>query len=294
MPATSAKRLSAMTLCIKRELTDAPRSRASGFMLGKVPSLGALVLAVGVYGCAAPRTAPIVAEPVGEPRRALPDVRPTPTVGETLRFEEEGPELPRDRLSNVATEAGALRASWLRIGEWEIAKEAGKGMLWHHELRPQPALSFIRYMGAAFGSPGGQVSPRYTSAVTVMAHQSPHGYHPTGDQGQPFYYRDPTHYVEALIKPQMLEIWEANDAAPGQSRGWKRLYATRLETRAKESQRLGANVDTRKGTFTLLLNDKELTTVSSPIIKPGPAWVTLRAAGNQVSFDDWYLAPLAP
>ncbi|MOA15855.1 hypothetical protein D3C78_1360380 [compost metagenome] len=159
-------------------------------------------------------------------------------------------------------------------------------MLLHDDIRKQPAVSFLRYRGTALGTPNGQVPDVYYTEVAMRPIESPHNYTPTGDQGVQFYYTAYDTYLEVVIKPTHIEVWEADKAEPKTTKGWKRLWGQALTTKGGEVRKVGALVDVKAGTFTAYLDGKALTTVKSGLLKPQPAWVVLRGIGNVVSFDD--------
>lgn len=172
---------------------------------------------------------------------------------------------------------------WLVPGRWAVASIGGYQALEQTEMRQQPALSFRRYAGTAFGTPSGQLPAHYRAQVWLAAYGSP-SYAPTGDQGVPLYYLDPTHYIEVLIKPDTFEAWECDGGQPNDGAGWKRLYSEQLRTRAGQQRELGLIVDSAAGTAELELDGKIRADVSSPLIRPETHYLALRSAGNQVAY----------
>lgn len=192
---------------------------------------------------------------------------------------------------DVATETTV--PAWVYPGNWRVvADDAGNRVFLHDDVREQPAVSFQRYRGEALGSADGLLPTRYHAEVAMRPIRSPHNYPPTGDQAVQFYYLGTGRYVEVVIKPDQLEIWEADGAEPRTSKGWKRLYNKALATSGGDLRRIGARVDVEAGTFEAWLDGERLTSVKSALIKPQPAWITLRGIGNVVSFDDVRVEPL--
>lgn len=173
---------------------------------------------------------------------------------------------------------------WLMPGNWSIED----GRLMHRDIRQQPALSFRRYSGTTFG-PNGALPDRYQAQVTLVfdsSFEAPNSYPPTGDQGTPFYYIDPTHYVEVLIKPNLFEVWECNGGQPEKNGGWKRLYAEDLVTAKGDRRTLGVNVDSASGQMEVFLDGARRARVSSPLIDTRVHYLALRAAGNVVGYEN--------
>jgi hypothetical protein len=180
--------------------------------------------------------------------------------------------------------------AWVYKGNWAVtADEAGNKVLMHDDVRQQPAVSFQRYRGTALGSANGRVPDLYYTEVAMRPIRSPHNYTPTGDQGVQFYYLKYDTYLEVVVKPTFIEIWEANNAEPKTTKGWKRLWGQALNTKGGDVRKIGALVDVKAGTFTAYLDGKPLSTVKSDILKPQAAYVALRGIGNVVSFDDFLI-----
>lgn len=259
------------------------RSRSAWF----VPA--ALTAALGLSACAPPSQPGV--PPVQAPHVPVTPVEsplPTPTPAPKRLFAdfEKTPvgSAPSDFV-DVKTEE--LTPDWVYEGHWAVTEDAsGNKVFMHDDVRQQPAVSFQRYRGTALGTSNGQVPEVYYTEVDMRPISSPHNYPPIGDQGVQFYYLRHNTYLEVIVKPGLIEIWEANEAAPNTSKGWKRLWFKGLETPAGTTRRIGALVDTREGTFTAYLDGEPLETVESPLLKPQPAWVTLRGIGNVVSFDN--------
>lgn len=173
---------------------------------------------------------------------------------------------------------------WLMPGNWSIED----GRLVHRDLRPQPALSFRRYSGTMFG-PNGALPNRYKAEVTLTfdsSFEAPNAYPPTGDQGTPFYYIDPTHYVEVLIKPNLFEVWECDGGQPEKNGGWRRLYYEDLTTGKGDRRTLGVNVDSANHSMEVFLDGSRKASVTSALIDTRVHYLALRAAGNVVSYDN--------
>jgi hypothetical protein len=182
---------------------------------------------------------------------------------------------------------------WVYRGSWGVEPdETGNAVLMHRDIRQQPAVSFLRYRGSAWHTTNGEVPLRYRAEMTMRSLESPHNYPPTGDQGVQFFYRSPSDYLEVIIKPWAIEVWEARGGVPQNGAGWYKLWERPLQTGAGDKRRIGAIVDREQLTMTALLDGEELATVRSESLREGPAWLALRGIGNVVSFDDIELAPL--
>ncbi|MFP5500872.1 MAG: hypothetical protein ACLGIN_00190 [Candidatus Sericytochromatia bacterium] len=258
-------------------------------------SLAALVSALALGACAPAN--PVGAPPVHAPHVPVTPVEspvPTPTPSPKrlmLDFEKSPLGQPPAEFIDVKDEEAT--PDWVYRGDWQVVEdEKGNRVLMHDDVRQQPAVSFQRYRGTALGTANGQVPEVYYSEVDMKPISSPHNYTPTGDQGAQFYYVRYNTYLEVIIKPDLIEIWEAKEAAPNTSKGWKRLWFRSLKTEAKTTRRIGALVDTREGTFTAYLDGEPLETVKSDLLKPEqPAWVALRGIGNVVRFDNLLIEP---
>lgn len=267
------------------------------------------LVALLAAACEAPATSPVAApapraassaptstaasgEPATGPMSWFPSPVATPRpklLWETFEEAKLG-EAPADWV-DVATETTV--PAWVYAGNWRVVTDDGGNRVFlHDDVREQPAVSFQRYRGDAFGTEDGRLPARYEAEVAMRPIRSPHNYPPTGDQAVQFYYLATGRYLEIVIKPDMFEIWEADGAEPKTTKGWKRLYNKSLQTKAGDLRRIGARVDAEKGTFEALLDGEHMTTVSSALIKPQPAWITLRGIGNVVSFDDVRVTPL--
>lgn len=222
-------------------------------------------------------------EPDALPLRAL---LPSPV---RFSFTADAPgSVPADWVD--VTEEGTWPA-WVYRGKWGVEPdENGNAVLMHRDIRRQPAVSFLRYRGAAWQTPDGQVPTRYRAEMSMRPLESPHNYPPIGDQGVQFFYRSPSEYLEIIVKPTAIEVWEARQGVPQSGAGWYKLWERPLITRAGDVRRIGAVIDRQALTLTALLDGVELTTVRSESLREGPAWLALRGIGNVVSFDDIELA----
>lgn len=156
-----------------------------------------------------------------------------------------------------------------------------------NDMRPQPALSFRRYAGNAFGTTNGELPNNYTVNLQVTPIESREDFYPpVGDQGTPVYYLDPQHYVELLIKDTKFEVWECNGGEPMKWRGWRMLYEEDASHSAGVPVRLGAEVRSGEGTIRVYQDGEMKREVKSSIVKPYAHYFALRAGSNHVQFDD--------
>ncbi|MFP5503427.1 MAG: hypothetical protein ACLGIN_13140, partial [Candidatus Sericytochromatia bacterium] len=180
--------------------------------------------------------------------------------------------------------------SWMPRVNWRVASHDGSKQYMHDGLSNQANLSFRRYRGTAFGTSNGRLPDRYFSEVDVTSIKS-YTYSPTGDQGTQFYYLDPTNYVELLIKPNLFEVWVANEAQPFQSRGWQRLYYTPINTSAGQKRRLGADIDATRGTIKVYFDGQLMTTLTHSMLNTQAHYFALRGTGNIVVHDNLRIEP---
>lgn len=190
-------------------------------------------------------------------------------------------------------QAGVTPA-WVYSGNWAIDQRPDGTPAWiHSDLRDGAGVSFRRYAGTALGGADGAMPARYMAEAEVTVIRATGYYAPTGDQGQPFYYLDPQHYVEVVLKPGAIEVWEVDGGQPKTTQGWKKLWSQALKTAALEPRLVGAEVDTLAGSFTPLLDGKALVgPLKSALIRADrPVRVAMRAIGNVVAFDRLRIEP---
>jgi hypothetical protein len=168
----------------------------------------------------------------------------------------------------------------------------------HDGLSDTANLSFRRYKGTGLGTANGALPAKYKAELDVTPIKS-YSYAPTGDQGTQVYYVDPTHYFEVLIKPNNFEVWACDNAAPFQSVGWYRLYATPVDTAANQTRHLGAEIDTNAHTLKAYLDGQLMTTldantsdVLTRLLTNVPHYFAMRGTGNIVAHDNIRIAPL--
>jgi hypothetical protein len=250
--------------------------------------------ATGAPGGAA--SAPPSAELLPSPSpTATPTPAPTPTPS-PARLKTGFEDVPAGQVPPDFVDVASEKTvpAWVYPGNWKVATdERNNKVFLHDDVREQPAVSFMRYKGAALGKPNGQLPEVYYAEVAMRPLRSPNNYPPTGDQGVQFYYLDYNRYVEVVVKPDQIEIWECNGGEPKTTKGWKRLWGQSLTTKAGDVRRVGALVDAPNGAFSAYLDGQPLQTIHSDLIKPQAAWLALRGIGNTVSFDDLLVEPRA-
>ncbi len=180
--------------------------------------------------------------------------------------------------------------SWMPRVAWSIVSYNGSRQYEHNAFASTSLLSFRRYRGTALGTPNGQLPARYFAQVDVTPIRSG-SYSPTGDQGTQFYYLDPTHYLELLIKPTLFEVWVANGAEPFTSRNWQRIHYTTTTTSAGQRRRLSAEIDANAHTMRCYLDGQLRATVSHPMLNTQTHFFALRGAGNVVVHDNVTIQP---
>jgi hypothetical protein len=198
--------------------------------------------------------------------------------------------LGSDPADFIDPRAEGFSFDWMPAVRWRVVDHAGSRQYLHDGLSNFAYLSFRRYRGDAFGLPDGGLPSRYFTELDVTPLRS-YTYSPTGDQGTQVYYLDPTNYVEVLIKPSLYEVWVATNAAPFQSRGWARLFASSVTTAAGQRRRLGAEVDCTTGRMKVYLDGGQVATLSIGMLTERPHWLALRGAGNIVAHDNIRVEP---
>lgn len=177
------------------------------------------------------------------------------------------------------------RDPFAEMGSSSILPAATARAIEFNDMRPQPALSFRRYAGKAFGTDNGELPANYQVSFQVTPLESRDDFFPPiGDLGTPVYYLDPQHYVEVLIKPDKFEVWECNGGEPLKWRGWRQLYEEAASTSAGVPYSMGATVNSNDGTMQVYFGGQMRREVKSTIIKPYSHYVALRAGSNHVQF----------
>lgn len=261
----------------------------------------ALVCALGVIGCAAPTSAP-PGGGGGSPAPASPSPTPPPPRKVALDFEQAptgalGAESPFVDVGSELLAKGERLPAWLYVGQWEIADvdtpQLKSRVLRQTKVQERPPVTFVRYRGAFAGGEDGAMPARYRMEVTQQPVRSPYNLPPTGDQAIQPYYLDANHYVEVVTTPRELQLWVCDGASPDSATGWTKVWSEALATRAYDTRRIGAVVDTRKRTFQLLYDGEPKAEATLDFIDPSrKAMVALRAIGNEVNFDDFTLEQL--
>ncbi|HBN09938.1 MAG TPA: hypothetical protein DD435_15275 [Cyanobacteria bacterium UBA8530] len=240
--------------------------------------------------CGAPTAAP---EPT-------PTVAPTPVPTPSMVFNLDFERIPigpfPDSFVNVRDEFPPTDYPWLVKGIWSVEDASGKlnsRVLRQSELRAQPSLSFLRFQGKLWGRTDGELPKVYKVEITTQPVQSPYLFPPTGDQGFPFCFIDPTHYLEVVLKPDRIEAWECRGGVPGSGEGWFSLWEKEMKTEAGQLRRLGAEIDVGQRTFSVLLEGEKVFEVLIPSLAGNSKrYFALRAIGNEVNFDDLRLENL--
>jgi len=194
-------------------------------------------------------------------------------------------------------ERDGFHYSWLYAGNWHIVASPNNPAIHFYEQSqqlPQPALSFRRYDGMAFGQNNGLLPPDYHMDVTFRPIASKYFYAPVGEAAVQVYYLDPTHYIEIDVRNTQLLIWEDDGGFPGQSDNWILYWTTALRTRPSQDRRVGADVDTVHHLLTVFVEGRAVKTLNLPFISNRPHWVALRAAGQWIDYENVSIQQLAP
>jgi hypothetical protein len=174
---------------------------------------------------------------------------------------------------------------WLPAVTWKVTSSTAGKRYVHDGLNTRGVLSFRRYKGTALGTENGLLPDHYLAELDVTPIQS-YSYAPTGDQGTQFYYLDPTHYVELLLKPNAFEVWVCDGGEPFQNAGWSLKFVHEVANAANQTRKLGAEIDCTKHTLDAYFDGVKLTTMTLPLIKSQPHWLALRGTGNIVAHDN--------
>ncbi|MGE5708273.1 MAG: hypothetical protein ACM3YO_08065, partial [Bacteroidota bacterium] len=163
-------------------------------------------LALWLVGCGAPPPSPSAPTPT-----PLPTPTPIPRLM-TVDFEGVEPGGMPEAFVNVREELPTAKYPWIYRGQWSVADTSlgalRSRVLKQSEIIPQPAACFLRLRRSPWGEDGELPSKyRVEMKVQPIRSQASH-YFPTGDQGMPLCYSDPTHYLEVVIKPDQVEGWE--------------------------------------------------------------------------------------
>ncbi|MEB3285744.1 MAG: hypothetical protein VKN33_10705 [Candidatus Sericytochromatia bacterium] len=159
----------------------------------------------------------------------------------------------------------------------------------------RPVLSFRRYSGTGFGLKNGAASPRYRSDVSVWVYQASSEYPnmvgaPLGILGYAPYFLDETHYLLAVAKPRILEVWAVDGYRPAtawpiEARLLRRDLAVPLKVGSPVTW--SVEVNTRSRTAKVWMNTQELGTVSHPMLTDRNHGVALVSNGNYVHFKNF-------
>lgn len=181
------------------------------------------------------------------------------------------------------------KPSWLYPGRWYVDVAPG-GMLegkltWRQvETAPQPFFTMRRYNGPAFGTTDGALPEQYTVNARIQAGTSPFYKSPVGEVALLVYYRDPGNYVQLVMERSHIALYEATDARPLQSSGWKGYVWYPVGTEVGDTHTLGARVDAANGRVTPLIDGQVQGTVTIPALRQGGRhYVALRSIGNDMS-----------
>lgn len=188
------------------------------------------------------------------------------------------------------TEDGHMEP-WLYDGGWQVRRVDGVPRLMvpnANTLMPEP-LTFRRYNGAAFGA-GGQLPDRYRVVFEGRSLGGAVRFNGYGELASQVFYLTPKSYVEVLQTDENFFIWQADNAPPMQGSGWQQLARVPNPVRIGDWVRFGAEVDTKAGTITALLNDQPVATARPSLMAHGlRPRLTLRATGNQ---EEWRMVEI--
>jgi|GEM_PF-1444455 hypothetical protein len=186
---------------------------------------------------------------------------------------------------------------WLYPGNWHIVASPDNPAIQYYEQSqqlPQPALTFRRYDGMAFGQDNGLLPVYYHVDVTMRPIQSKYFFAPVGEAAVQVYYLDPTHYVEIDVRNTQVMLWEDDGGFPGQANNWILYWSQPLQTHPGQNRRVGADVDTVHHLITIYIEGHAVAMLNLPFISTRPHWVALRAAGQWIDYASVRIQELPP
>lgn len=231
-----------------------------------------------------------------------PAATPTPSDRYTLNFDDWQPgplrsDAPFVDVYDELQAEGIAPPSWLFKGNWEVADvstpQLTSRVLRQTKVQQRPPITLLRFRGNFYGQPNGLMPDHYRMEVTQQPIRSPYNLPPTGDQGVQCYYLDMNHYAEVVTTPSQIQLWTCNGGQPDSSEGWDKVWSQDLGTKPGDTRRVGAIVDVKRRHFTVLYNGQPIADAALDLIDPTkPHYVSLRAIGNEVNFDDFELQRL--
>jgi hypothetical protein len=226
-------------------------------------------------------------------------VKPAPTPAPLPSYQSDWNALPVGSTPNdwIDPERDGYHYSWLYPGNWHIVPSPTNPVVQYYEQsqqRPQPALTFRRYDGMAFGQSNGDLPAVYHFDVTFRPIQSTYFFAPVGEAAVQVYYLDPTHYIEIDVRNTQVLLWEDDGGFPGQASNWILYWTDSLRTYPGQDRRVGADVDTLHHLLTVSIEGRAVTTLNLPFITNRPHWVALRAAGQWLDYETVRIQELAP
>jgi hypothetical protein len=181
------------------------------------------------------------------------------------------------------------KPSWLYPGRWYVdmapgGRFEGTLTLRQVETAPQPYFTMRRYAGQAFGSSDGALPEQYSVTARIQAGNSPYYKSPVGEVALLLYYRDPGNYVQLVMERGHVALYEAIDARPLQSSGWKGYVWYPVITEVGDTHILGARVDAANGRVTPVIDGQAQGAVTIPSLRQGGRhYVAIRSIGNDMS-----------
>lgn len=176
------------------------------------------------------------------------------------------------------------------MGRWVATAEGVQ----QEETPPSPSVSIRRYVGQAFGAPGGIVPSRYRVDAELLAYDAA-GLGPEDIPGSPVgalalvpYFRDTTHYVLMVATPTQAQVWMVDGLRPGDEwdaskhRRW--LYQLPAPIGVGDTVKWGAEVDTKRQQLKVYLNGELRSAFFDPFLQEGEATVALYSNGNKVRY----------
>ncbi|HBN07559.1 MAG TPA: hypothetical protein DD435_02565 [Cyanobacteria bacterium UBA8530] len=226
-----------------------------------------------------------------------PLIAPTPTPKPTdgtvldLGFEGSGQEQFVDPVPPAAKASGKFFTANWKLDGGELRQT----------LPPtQPSLTFLQYVGNAFGTPSGQAPGHYRVEADVRAYQeatvSPDEMvgSPTGMLGIIPYYLDSTHYLLMVATPNELALWNVDGLAPQETwdaekyQLWHQAISPSLKV--GDPLRLGVEVDIKAQRIKVFFNGEMKEVLDAKgILKDQDHYVSLVSNGNFVGYDNFKL-----
>lgn len=228
--------------------------------------------------------------PINVPATAAPDPAPTatapPRTWNQQGYRSDWTNIPAGQLplDYVTAQQEGFNHPWMYEANWQI-RQGGEGPILAAitTSRAFEPLSFLRYRGRAFGADGALPS-RYRIDAEARSLGGANRYQGYGELALLAFYIDPTHYIEAVQNDEQLSLWEANDAEPNDSTGWRQLATYTRGAQIGEWVTFGVGIDLAQGRAWLISNGQPVASATSDLLRGSTGRFALRATGNRLEW----------